>query len=93
MVGAKADTEWIAGHNLESATGAFLLPPRSLTSSQSPPKKVPFRPFFVAGPRFLPQNPRHRLGRVMGSGGSTLDVRKRIDELEKHCAGKKIGQA
>ncbi|CAJ1392417.1 unnamed protein product [Effrenium voratum] len=27
----------------------------------------------------------------MGSGGSTLDVRKRIDELEKHCAGKKIG--
>ena len=27
----------------------------------------------------------------MGSGGSTLDVKKRIEEVEKHCEGKKIG--
>eukprot|EP00435_Cladocopium_sp_Y103_P008495 s1926_g2.t1 len=28
---------------------------------------------------------------AMGSGGSTLDVKQRIDEVEKACAGKKLG--
>ncbi|CAE7509405.1 unnamed protein product, partial [Symbiodinium sp. CCMP2456] len=27
----------------------------------------------------------------MGSGASTADVKKRVEAVEKHCAGKKIG--